>query len=333
MSNSIRHVACELLIPVSDKCVRCQQCMKYRGSLRVQQSRFLSRSSDRTDPHSCTPYGVLSTEEMQSRMSKLHTELRRIVKQRDRVKARLSRVVEKNGITVDEEVSGDLKWIMESEGRKATEKEGCTHFQRVFWEQQVLAASKKDSRGMRWHPLMIKWCIYLRAQSQSAYETLAQSRCIKLPSQRTLRDYTHHLKPVPGYSAGVDAQLHSAAKLDKCEEREKCVLLLLDEMYVKQDLVYSKTTGELVGFVNLGDINMHLLAFERALSSSSDGESSNDHETLARTVMSLMVRGLFSRLEFPYVNFPCNNLTGELIYAPFWEAVHRLERLGFKVCI
>ena len=35
-------------------------------------------------------------------------------------------------------------------------------FKRIFWEQQVEAASKKDSRSMRWHPLMIRWCLHLR---------------------------------------------------------------------------------------------------------------------------------------------------------------------------
>lgn len=169
MCNSIRHVACELLIPVSGKCVRCQRCMKYRGSLRVQSSRLLSRSSDRCDPCSSTPYCVLSSVEMQTRMSKLHSELRRIMKQRDRVREKLSSVMEKNSVVVGEEMSDDLKAIMESEGRKATESEGCTSFQRIFWEQQVLAASKKNPRGMRWHPLMVKWCIYLRYQSQGVY--------------------------------------------------------------------------------------------------------------------------------------------------------------------
>ena len=176
---------------------------------------------------------------------------------------------------------------------------------------------------------MIKWCIYLRAHSQGAYETLRQSKCIQLPSQRTLRDYTHHLKPGPGYSAGVDIQLQSAANLDKCEEREKHVLLLLDEMHVKQDLVYDKNTGELVGFVNLGDINMHLLALEKSMSASPDVSI----EPLASTMLAFMVKGLFSHLEFPYAHFPCRNLTADLMFDPFWEAVSRLERLGLKVCI
>jgi hypothetical protein len=157
-------------------------------------------------------------------MRKLHNELRRIQKQRDRMKQRLAASVDKHGVSVDEELCGDLRTIMEDEGKKALEREDCTLFQRVFWEQQALAASKKDTRGMRWHPLMIKWCVYLRAQSQSAYETLRQSRCINLPSQRTLRDYTHHTKPGPGYSAEVNAQLRSAARLDKCDQLLTTVL-------------------------------------------------------------------------------------------------------------
>lgn len=34
-------------------------------------------------------------------------------------------------------------------------------FQRIFWEQQLEASKQKDSRTMRWHPLMIRWCLYL----------------------------------------------------------------------------------------------------------------------------------------------------------------------------
>ena len=44
-----------------------------------------------------------------------------------------------------------------------------------------------------------------------------------------------------------------------------------------------------------------------------------------------MVRGLFSHLQFAYAYFPCHNITGDLLYDPFWEAVYRLERSGFKL--
>ena len=34
-------------------------------------------------------------------------------------------------------------------------------FSRLFWEQQFEAAKLKDAHTMRWHPLMIRWCLYL----------------------------------------------------------------------------------------------------------------------------------------------------------------------------
>ena len=45
----------------------------------------------------------------------------------------------------------------------------------------------------------------------------------------------------------------------------------------------------------------------------------------------LMVRGLFNSLEFPYVQFPCNEISGDQLYDPFWETVRRLELCGFSV--
>lgn len=65
-------------------------------------------------------------------------------------------------------------------------------FQHVFWKQQKesLAKQGKSRNGIRWHPLMIKWCLYLRHQSSKAYDTLRDSGCVSLPSQRTLRDYS-----------------------------------------------------------------------------------------------------------------------------------------------
>ena len=60
---------------------------------------------------------------------------------------------------------------------------------------------------MRWHPLFIKWCLYLRHLSGKAYELLRDSGCVRLPSQRTLRDYTHYISASVGFSAEVDEQL------------------------------------------------------------------------------------------------------------------------------
>lgn len=82
----------------------------------------------------------------------------------------------------------------------------------------------------------------------------------------------------------------------------------------------------MVGFTHLGDLNSHLLAFEQALQ---NGESAKT--PLANSMLVLLVRGLFSRLQFHYAQFPCVALSGDQLYAPFWEAVSWLELCGFKV--
>ncbi len=33
-------------------------------------------------------------------------------------------------------------------------------FARLFWEEQLKASSGKKGRQNRWHPLMIKWCMF-----------------------------------------------------------------------------------------------------------------------------------------------------------------------------
>ena len=67
--------------------------------------------------------------------------------------------------------------------------------------------------------------------------------------------------------------------------------------------------------------------FERAI-----GEGTIiEEESLAKSMLVLMVRGLFSKLQFAYATFPCASLSGCQLYPIFWEAVERLERCGFRI--
>ena len=75
---------------------------------------------------------------------------------------------------------------------------------------------------------------------------LRQSGCLHLPSQRTLRDYTHIAKGRTRFSKEVDMMLMKHANIQSCADHEKYVCLIFDEMHVKADLVYEKNTGELV---------------------------------------------------------------------------------------
>ena len=54
---------------------------------------------------------------------------------------------------------------------------------------------------------------------------------------------------------------------------------------------------------------------------------------LAKTIMVFMVKSLFGSFRFPYAQFQCAKINGDLLYQPFWEAVFRLERMDVKVHI
>ena len=110
----------------------------------------------------------------------------------------------------------------------------------IFWDVKKKANKKASPKSIRWDPLMIQWCLYLRHLSGSAYEMIQESGVIKLPSQRTLRDYTYYTKTTAGFSTDVDQQLIDIAKIKTCPEREKYVVMIMDEMHIREGLVWNK---------------------------------------------------------------------------------------------
>ena len=82
---------------------------------------------------------------------------------------------------------------------KIHEQHSGGSFRQLFWEEQVKALSKSDSRQIKWHPALIKWCLHLKFISSGAYHSLRSSGVITLPSERTLRSYTHWIKSGIGF--------------------------------------------------------------------------------------------------------------------------------------
>lgn len=330
-TTTIRCTNCAILIPSSLKADRCCSCQLFRSSLRSSLSKK-SRAGElsatkRLEPASHTPFCCLTRNELTTRLRNLRTLHTSTTRQLTILKRRLEAAIDQSGVNVDESTHADLAEIINKQNSAIIEKYPADTFPRIFWEQQLKVATSttRDCRGHRWHPLMVKWALYLQHQSSSSYETLRSSGCFALPSQRTLRDYSHCINESTGFSDEVDAQLMRAPEIANAEEWQKIVILLLDEMHIRDDLVYDKHTGALVGFSDLGDINAHLNAFEQSLSADKCDES------LATTMLVIMVRGLFTKIQYPYVQFPARNLSGHELFAPLWEAVFRLEKSTLKV--
>ena len=132
-----------------------------------------------------------------------------------------------------------------------------------------------------------------------------------------------------GFSSDVDAMLMDAVKVGTCAERERCVILMMDEMHIKGDLVFDHYSGRFIGYTNLGNVTDKLSEFERFVEER-HGQTSPPLP-LAKSMMVFMVRSLFTKLQFPYAQFPVVSVSGDQLYEPFWEAIGRLENCGLKV--
>lgn len=181
---------------------------------------------------------------------------------------------------------------------------------------------------MRWHPLIIRWCLNLKLISSAAYHATRSAGFIKLPSERTLRDYTHYFKSRAGFQLEVNQQLQNESKVSDLPENRRFCALLVDEMKLKENLVYDKFEGEIIGFTDLGHVNNEILNLER------ECQGNTDHPPVAKHLLVFMVRVFFFKLDFPYAHFASLNATGDLLFPIVWKAIEHIESIGLKViCI
>lgn len=103
-----------------------------------------------------------------------------------------------------------------------------------------------------------------------------------------------------------------AEKTREFSESERFVSIIIDEMKVQEDLVWDKNTGELVGFIDLGneEINQSVL---------------KENKKLATHIMVFMVKSIKNPLSFSFANFATDGATASQIFPLFWKAVSILE--------
>ena len=99
---------------------------------------------------------------------------------------------------------------------------------------------------------------------------------------------TMYFSNKPGFMDEIDEQLMGEISPTLPASRQY-VAILIDEMKVKEGLVFNKHSGAIIGYTNLGNINDQLLQIEK------DGEQ----PVLAKHVLVVMVRGIMFNSTFP----------------------------------
>lgn len=235
------------------------------------------------------------------------------------LKAQLSKLqaeIKKSSVPASESLNNDLKSIM-----SAADKSKISPFMKFFWEEQQKYL-QSSSTGVRYHPSIIRYCLSLQAKSASAYEDLRYNQktgtgFLILPSQRRLRDFKNYIHPKRGFNKEIIAEL--CTKVEKFSDAEKYVVLLLDEMKIQENLVWDKHTGELIGYIDLGDQELNQAAIENV-------------ESIATHVLVFMLRSIINPFKFSLANFGTTGATAAQIFPLFWKAVSICElRCKLKV--
>ena len=117
---------------------------------------------------------------------------------------------------------------------------------------------------MRWHPLIIRWCLSIFYVSPAAYKQIASKRnkFLALPHINTLKKYINYTTPKSGFNPDVIEKFVIDSKLHKLEPFRRNVSLCLDEMKLQQGLVYKRSSGKLAGFCEMGEINQEIERFQ-----------------------------------------------------------------------
>ena len=122
---------------------------------------------------------------------------------------------------------------------------------KLFWEEQKKYNKESKSSSIKYHPMVIKFCLSLATKSSSIssdlrYDNKTGSGILVLPSLRTLRDYKNYIRPKRGFDPDV---LNDLSKKTKPFSRaERYVTIIFDEMKIQEDLVWDIHTGELIWF-------------------------------------------------------------------------------------
>ena len=205
--------------------------------------------------------------------------------------------IQKSSVEVDHQLSQDITSILGKSDMN------IMPFMDLFWQQQKKLLTR-SSTGVRYHPMVIRYCLSLATKSPACYEELRKSKILVLPSQRTLKDYRNCIRPKAEFQEEVIEELKDLT--NSYFDVQRYFVLLFDEMKIMSNLVFNKVTGELIGYLDLGDPDINFGTLEKA-------------DTIASHALVFFVRGICTQLKFSLAYFA----TKTLIH--LWEAIGVLE--------
>ena len=146
--DTIRDVKCHYLVSGETICHPCKE-------LKKKLYLYKSRSTDQVTPAEHTNTRYLNVEELREKVKRLQTSEQVAVRAAVRLAVTVQQAVVKEGVVVSNSQHTLFKTIVDNSNLQFDE--GSPQW--LLWQQQFEQSSKLSSKSMRWHPLIIRWCL------------------------------------------------------------------------------------------------------------------------------------------------------------------------------
>jgi len=168
--------------------------------------------SERTSTTSTTNFSLLTPSEQLQHYKQLKV---RSTAAEQKLKVAMKKLTMKEGIHLENDLQNDMSGIMNEFNNTIRKENPEGSFRRIFWEQQFEALKLSDKHQLHWHPAIIKWCLHVKYRSSSAYHAIRSTGVLTLPSERTLRDYTHCTTERCGFQKHINLELIKEANVQE----------------------------------------------------------------------------------------------------------------------
>ena len=162
---TIRHVKCSTLISAANE-PRCDVCNLHRNVLNVILCRARQKNSSISVIKPNSNYRFMDDRQLKRVIFQLRENNRDLKKEILTLKEKVDNLMN-SAIEQDKELTSDYLQIISDNKPYIDSTMKNNAFLRLFWDEQMKATQCTTSNNIRWHPIIIRWCLYLRHKSSA----------------------------------------------------------------------------------------------------------------------------------------------------------------------
>ena len=109
-------------------------------------------------------------------------------------------------------------------------------------------------------------------------------------------------------------------KVKDFSDKEKFVVLLMDEMKIQKNLVWNKHNIEVIGYVDLSDIDLNYATLSKVT-------------TVASYALVLLIRSIVNTFKPSLVHFATDGILASQMLPLLWKGISKCEKSSLKVIV